>query len=259
MRRALHLTTAAMIAATSLLAVAADDTDCRQVRGAETTDTADDLTVCREDVWFHRDGTAGNLAETDLAGVPFFDTNAPEDSVAAGAGGGHAGLSLHNGTWSAVGNGERRPTYTPTFVGEFTGAIDSMLFDLYLFPPASMAGEASGDPSTAPWRIDLVLSVAGEPLLTLADVAFPLEDGGNAVKRARFAVIDIIDAFEDAGLSTTDANDVELEIVGYGLATNAAIWVYDTTEVPSGMVFNIDPVDIPEGVFVHDMTPEWGF
>ncbi len=254
MRRALHLSTAALIAATSLFSVAAGDGDCRLARGAETADSADDLTVCREDVWFHQAETkAGNLAGTEHGSLPTFDTNAPESSVAMGAGGGYVGTSAHQGSVA----GAWDPAYSPTFVGEYTGAIDTLLVDMYLFPPASMVDKMAGDGSTAPWRVDMNLTVGGQTVLTLGDVAFELEDGGNAVQRARFAITNILNTFLDSGVSLTDANDVKLEIVGTGLATNGAIWVFDTTEVPSGMSFNIDPADIPEGVFVHDMEPVW--
>ncbi len=262
MRRALHLSTAALIAATSLFSVAAGDGDCHLARGAETADTADDLTVCREDVWFHEgDSKAGNLADTDYGSLPTFDTNAPEDSVAAGAGGGYAGSSLYQLT-------EEEPrAYTPTFVGEFTGDLDTLLIDMYLFAPASTLGQYMNEDPTGtlgtenfPWSVDLNLIVDGEPLISIGGQQLELEDGGNAVKRTRIAIVDILDAFEEAGLvGKSDAHSIQLEITGTGLASNAAIWVYDTTEAPSGMVFNIAPEDIPEGVFVHDMTPEWDF
>lgn len=223
-------------------AVAADDA-CRLLEGGATTDPSDDVEVCRTPVWIHQaDTKVGNLAGQGH-GVPGWDGNAPTASVTTGAGGGYAGTSA----WQVTDAWD--PTYTPAFEGSHDGAIDNLLIDLYLFPPQAMAENAAGQGGTS-FRVDANLYVDGDLVAQHGDLTMDLEDAGDAVKKVQFAFVDLYDAAIGDG-----AHDLRLEVVGTGLASNGAVWVYDTTEVPSGIVFNATDDEL-DGVAGN---PDWPF
>lgn len=206
--------------------------ECRLIRGAETTDTTDDVSVCRQDVWFH--ATAARLGNAAaVTDYPTWDTTPPDTSVTGGAGGGTLATStFHQTTQPHDPNG--------AFVadGTYTGAIDTLAFELYLFPPAGMAqGETT-------FRVDAQLTIDGEAIGNIGDLTVPMETAGDAVQRIRFAWTDLADAIELWGLQLDGEHDIRVSVHGTGLATNGAFFVYDTTEVPAGMVFNIDPADL---------------
>ncbi len=240
MRRLVRLTTAAAIALAAVGSVAATDGDCHLVRGGETTETSDDVEVCRQTQWLHRAETpAGNASTHDSQSLPTFDTTAPDASVTTGAGGGWLGMSAYQNT------GEFDPAYTPTFVGSFDGDIDNVLVELYHFPLFMMAMDPTDNPAGSPFEVDAWLYVDGELVGSHSALVVPREDAGNAVQKSTFVFPDVYDAIENAGLAGKDgAYDVELRVVGKGLAGDVAIWVYDTTEVPSNLVFNATPAEL---------------
>lgn len=216
--------------------------DCRLVRGADTTDTTDDVEVCRQGVWFHQaDTKVANVAGQGLDSLPSWDTHPPTTSVTGGAGAGYLGSSVYQLS------GENNPTYHPAFEGTFAGPIDTALIDLYLFPPNRMVEQASGQADII--RVDANLFVDGKMLASFGELHVPLEDGGNAVKRIRFAWQDLYRQFEAQNIEGAGEHTVRLEIVGTGLGSDGAIWVFDTTEVPSGITFNAtqEEVDMVAG------------
>ena len=224
-------------------AVGADQEPCILVEGAETTDTADDVEACRTPVWFHEaDTKVGNLAGQGY-GIPGWDGNAPTASVTTGAGGGYFGTSA----WQLTDAWD--PTYTPAFEGSLDGAVDNLLIDLYLFPPQAMAENAAGQGGTS-FRVDANLYVDGDLVAQHGDLTMDLEDAGDAVKKVQFAFVDLYDPAIGDG-----PHDLRLEVVGTGLASNGAVWVYDTTEVPSGIVFNATDAEL-DGVAGN---PDWPF
>lgn len=247
MRTALAVALSTLLALALAVSVASAqevDEECRLVRGADTTeDATDDVEVCRGQVWFHQATTKiANLAGQGQDSLPSWDTNPPQTSVTGGAGAGYLGSSLYQST------GEPDPTYHPVFEGTYTGPIDTLLVDFYLFPPNRMVENATGQ--TDFFRVDANLIVDGNLFATYGQLHVPLEDGGNAVKRIRFAWQDLYRAFEQQRIAGAGEHTVRLEIVGTGIGTDGAIWVFDTTEVPSGIIFNAtqDEVDAVAGL-----------
>lgn len=240
MRPSIALATVPLLIAGLILPAGAAE-ECRLIRGADTTDTADDVEACRQQVWFHQaDTKAGNLAGTGLSQLPTFDTTAPSTSVAMGAGGGYAGSSLHQVS------GDFDPTYTPAFEGTVDGALDNVLVDLYLFPLVSMAEGATGQGGTT-FRVDANLYLGDVLIGSHGDLTVPLESGGDAVKRVRFTFANLYATAERRGLTGDDGPlPLRLEVVGTGIASNGAVWVYDTTEVPAGMIFNPTAEDLDD-------------
>lgn len=211
-------------------------TDCRLIRGADTVDDeTDDVEVCRQDVWFHATDTkAGNLG--GATGFPAWDTTPPDTSVTGGAGGGSFATSALHQTGSP-----HDENVAMVAEGGFTGVIDTLAVELYLFPPAGMAQ------SETTFRVDAQLTVDGQAVANIADLTVPMETAGDAVQRIRFAWTKLAGIIELWGLELDGDHDVRISVHGTGIATNGALFVYDTTEVPAGLVFNIDPADL-EGI-----------
>lgn len=230
--RLLLIAMAVLMASTAALAAPGE---CHLVRGADTADVADDVSVCQEDVWIHQaDTKAGNLpAFAEPAGAfPSWDTNAPTESVQAGAGGGFLAAAPYNQ------NVDRTdPKAAPTFRGTFTGPLDNMGVTLYLFAPGRQI-----DPTQA---VHLTLNIDGEMVYQTGGEAdrTPLQPAGDAVLKTDFAFTNIYNAMERAGLDTSPeaVHDVELIVSQWFSVNDNAVYVYDTTEVPAGIQFNLAP------------------
>lgn len=211
--------------------------DCWVFRGADTADdTTDDETVCRQDVWFHDTGTKVGNAGAVSGSFAGWDTTPPDTSVAGGAGGGALASSAShqlNEQWD-----ERSSMVVE---GTYEGAFDTLAVELYLFPPAGMAQ------SQTTFRVDAQLLVDGEPVGIAGDLTVPMETAGDAVRRIRFGWTGIATSMEGWDLELDGTHDIRLTVHGTGFGSNAAAFVYDTTEVPAGMVFNIAPDDL-EGI-----------
>ena len=221
----------ALLALTSTTALAAPG-DCRLIRGATTPDTADDVSVCRQDTWLHQASTkVGNAAALGQGTYPSWNTTKPTASVQSGAGGGYLAAAVIGQNVSRTdGRG------VPTFVGTFTGNLDNIAATLYLFSPAR-----SVEATQAVW---LRLKVDGEILYQTGAAAdrTPLVPGGDAVLKTDFAFSNIYTAMESRGMDLTAdrAHNVELIVSQWFTANDNAVYVYDTSEVPAGLVFNLE-------------------
>jgi hypothetical protein len=147
--------------------------------------------------------------------------------VAGGAGGGYvANGALRQQQASAD------PTLMPRFVGTHTGPIDDLAVEMYLFAPGRQTETTyagSGD-----------LLIDGELVATFDQLDLPLRSGGSAVLVTEVGFRDILRvmALRGLDLSPDAEHTVELRLGTFPLATTASVFVYDTTEAPSGMTFN---------------------
>jgi hypothetical protein len=114
----------ALVAALTLLPFglavpAAGDTECRLAAAG--------VEVCRAPVWFQAPdgpgGTLGNLAGAGVTSYPTWGTEPPSRSVSEGGGAGYASTTAEPLAGS--------PGNVATFVGTFTGPIESIAVDLY--------------------------------------------------------------------------------------------------------------------------------
>ncbi len=238
MRTRVTIVTALVLAASALAfsdpVVTPDAADqCVQLRGADTPDDeTDDVEACSSAVWFHDAGTKVDNLDNAQGTFATWDTTPPDTSVTGGAGGGAVATSASHQNGTPF---DERESFVAA--GTFDGAIDAVAVELYLFPPAGIAqGETT-------YRVDAQLLVDGEAVATVSDRAVPMETAGDAVQRIRFAFTDVaasIEQFHEFDLvrALADSHDVELRVHGTGIATNGAVYVYDTTEVPAGMVIN---------------------
>ena len=219
-----------MLSATAAFAASGD---CRLIRGADTpTDTSDDVSICRQDVWFHQaESKAGNAAAFGQGTYPSWNTTAPTASVQSGAGGGYLAAAV-------IGQNVARDDSrgVPTFKGSFTGTLDNLGVTLFLFNNARTA-----EPTQAVW---LQLNIDGETVYQTGDTAdrTPIVPGSDVTLRTDFAFTNLHNAMAAKGLDTApDAvHDVELIVSQWFSVNDNAVYVYDTSEVPSGMVFNLE-------------------
>ncbi|CAN5499682.1 hypothetical protein BH23ACT9_BH23ACT9_32550 [soil metagenome] len=206
--------------------------------GAEIVDPCadeDGTIVYREEaVWFHEGETkVGNLSDRgDQAPAPW-DTDAPTASVTAGAG---AGAISNLGSTSSLAPGAAN---TAHFAGEFDGCIDTILVEMYAFQPTNRTG-TSGSLEEAPHNFGLTVGIDGETY----DLVGPLEaktvanPQGSATHRIRFALTGVRKAMDQRKLDPASSHEMTLSMTAWFANTNNVIYLWDTTEVPAGMVFN---------------------
>lgn len=205
---------------------------CELIRGTETEATEDDIEACRSDVWFHDAGTKVDNLDNAQGTFASWDATPPDTSVTGGAGAGALATSASHQNGTPF---DERESFVAA--GTIEGALDAIAVELYLFPPAGMAqGETV-------FRVDAELEVDGQSLATIGDRTVAMETAGDAVQRIRFSFTDLADLIEQYhefelvnALGTT--HEVKLTVHGTGIATSGAVFVYDTTEVPAGMVIN---------------------
>lgn len=240
MRRHHRLLTAALVPVTALLMAAAPapGDDCQLIEGADTPDNPDDdVSVCEVDTWFHQADTKfGNLAATGETPFPSFDRNEPAESVQAGAGGGYVGVSAFDFAGDVTGT-EFHPGGAVTYVGTYTGAIDSLAITQYLFASPSDKSAFGEHLFRLKVEIDGVSVFESD---FIEGSAAPLNDTAleDPVQNFQIAVTGLHDF-----LPATDGEERELKIViNPFVPTNETMYVYDTTEVPSQLTFN--PTDL---------------
>lgn len=212
---------------------------CFLVAGAETEETDDDIEACREDVWFHEAGIKADNVDhaQDPATFASFDTTPPASSVTDGAGSGVLTTSLLHQYVEAF---DAKESFVAA--GTFTGAIDNVVVELYMFRPGVTPAFTTDDPTGATMTgtthsVDAVLTIDGFDVATLADVDATLEPAGDAAERITFVFRNVMDVLPLLG-DVEGEHTVEVRTHGTGIGSDAAIAVYDTTEVPSGMVIN---------------------
>ena len=198
---------------------------------------------CNQQVWFHQGATkAGNLGATGATQYPSWNTTKPAASVTTGAGGGYATQGVPR---QMASDPATDPYVLPTFKGQFTGDIDNLVAEVYIIAPATAAANTPGAYSGS-----TELTIDGKQIVlpTPIDLTLQPVPGNNAAQKATFAITDIAPAMADAGLASDPAavHDVVFGFGAYGLASATGVVVYDTTEVPSGLTFNVQT--LPEGI-----------
>ena len=196
---------------------------------------------CTQQVWFTDGGTkAGNLAATGATAFPTWDTTAPTTSVTGGAGGGF----FSNGVGRQMASDPQTDAATgATFTGTFTGDLDNMIVELFMFAPAT----AAADPAGA-YVGSIELDIDGQQVMVPTQVNLQLEPAGDAVLKTKFALTDLTEAMQYAGVASGPdvAHTVRFFFSAYGLVSATSVIVYDTTEVPAGITFNT--ATLPEGI-----------
>lgn len=194
-----------------------------------------------EQVWFNCGEQKLENADNNVAG---WDTEAPTKSVAAGA-----GCGTVDSPFLQPGPGN---IYDATWTGFFTGNLDTVnveLHNIYVGP-----GRATGTLDAS-----VKLFVDGEPLFgdLGKDVSLKAVRSTTGLSEmVKFSITNIGYVSEDQNIE----HEVSLVMHG-GTARNRGPtvtdtlsgWVWDTTEVPSGMTFN--PPALNEFVIDATRTP----
>lgn len=194
---------------------------------------AGDLVYAEQAVWFHE----GEAKLSNGAAAPW-DTTPPAASVTEGAGAGAL-----SGSDVVVNSTAGQESVSAVFAGTFEGCIDTILFDLYSFDPTNRSGTGgSGEPAAQDLR--LRVNVDGVDVLNVGPVEVATTFSNEAVgpNLNQFAVDlgSLMEQYAQHGYVQLDGtHDVEIEVAAWFVNTQAAVaYVWDTTEVPSGMVFN---------------------
>lgn len=231
MRRAIKLTLAASLA---LGAVAAGEGDV-----VACDDPTDATAFPVQEVWFHEgDAKVGN------AGAAPFDTTPPAASVQEGAGAG--ALSVATSIEELAGAG----TTEAYFAGEFEGCIDTLAVTVFSFDPTNRSGtDADLEPNNHNFAYTLTIDGVDVLAGSAAEAATTFANDGFGPNENRFAleVAERMQRHADRGRLRMDGTHlVELRVSSWYANTGHAVYVWDTTEVPSGMVFNAPAsADVP--------------
>lgn len=228
------LAAAILVLGMLIVPVAADthedpDDACSPILDEQEEPTGEHL--CTSQHWFTaNDAKVGNaegitqLEGESSLGFPSWDDTAPEDSVTAGAGGGYMGSPVLDILF------EKDPASGVTFDGQLTGNIEALAFELFLFQPTASAGLFDEHNFRATVTVD------GRSLVNHAEpVPVATEEAGDAVYKVRFVVGDLFRSLRTQGDDVE--HDVRINVTPY-YGGDEAIYVYDTTEVPSSMIVN---------------------
>lgn len=203
-------------------------------------------TFRQEDVFFHCN-TPSKLQNVNWfsSGPVRWDANAPTQSVQGGAGCG----AVEPGAYRNDAPSPNNP-WDPVFEGTFTGNLRSMTVRLHNL----VLSQARTAPT---FTVRVRLLIDGQELLTTTGrnaIVTPVKSSTAASELFEFSIRnlgianEVLDAegnvvdVETGGLAIEEG-DGEIErtvtlIVDSLTATQASAWVWDTTEVPSGITFN---------------------
>lgn len=178
-----------------------------------------------ERTYFHC--ASGNKVDSAIMATPTWDAKAPTQSVTAGGGCGQADPTGLTGT-------NQENLYDGVWKGYFTGNVKALTVEAHaIYVGAARAAGSFGAVAR--------LSMDGQSVLaanTLVRVT-PAKSSTGASESITFTVtgLDKLIALEDGD------GDVEREFTltlhaQYADQNPIVAWVYDTTEVPSGITFN---------------------
>ena len=182
-----------------------------------------------ERVYFHCEG-ATKVHNTVSDASIGWNTTAPTQSVTQGAGCGTHDNPLHGNNQVSVQDSH--------FEGTYTANLDTLTVELHNI----YAGKAR---ATGPLTFNVRLTVDGVARLGAAgtDVTVqPVRSSTGASEMVRFSVTDLglLDEpndMEHAVLMTVSGGAVAADAVVFPVRDTMNAWVYDTTEVPSGITF----------------------
>jgi hypothetical protein len=220
-----------VLALAASLPVAAEEEaaeDCRPILDVDGEPT--EQVLCTSQHWFTaNDGKVGNvegLSQTEgesTLGFPSWDDTEPA-SVTTGSGGGYHGNPILDIAY------EQDPASGVTFEGELVGNIDALAFDIYLFMPA-------GRPARTTHGFRAKVEVDGRTAILHGEaVEAPLESGGNAVQRIRFATTDLL-SVRQIPQDNDKVRQVHINVTPFFFG-HEAVYVYDAAEAPSSMIVN---------------------
>lgn len=250
------------VAALSLAGIAAGTPveGCYVAIEGDAATADDDVFACETATWIAdpAGSKVGNLAVADDTRYPTFSDEEPAASVSSGAGAGYLGtslLQLNEPDVDATGF---------TIKGEFTGPIDALAITLHgvhsglgrlPFSPTGPIPPENPNPTAPVERAGMTayvsLEVDGMPIIpgqSLA-VAFTTDAAPTAAasERYRATITDLANDLYGLDLGAETVHQVTLRVTPRYINTDpAVVYLYGTSEVPSGVVFN--PLVLDENV-----------
>ena len=213
--------------------------DCRIIRAATPTTPA--VNACQLDVFLHVTGKVGNLSGVAGSGqsVPTWNATKPTASVQSGAGGGYAFGRIVD--IASAG----QPAGRPRMTGTYTGVLDSVSADLFItFPVYQNTG--GGFPLLTRLIVDGEVIYDNFATAAGTEPSVPIEEAGTntsgAIGRIKYAVDGIYAELEslDVANAADTQHTITLEVLPLYWGDGQGALLYDTSEVPSGLIFNRD-------------------
>lgn len=221
------------VLATAAVAVPAQAAsgDCQELMtyAYDAPPTPTGVFACRQDDWFHQsDQRLSNRAST----VPSWDATAPASDFQS-AGAAYAALR-------PIDMFQSDASTRPTFSGTFTGVLDNIALSVYTTGPYAVLGEGSAlytklvvDGKTV-WEN----AAAEDPEVTPG--AEVVDDHTTIMRFAWTGLAARLQALHKANTDTTK-HTITLSFVNKYYGDSNFVMLYDATEYPSGLVFNLEP------------------
>ena len=178
-----------------------------------------------ERVWFHcADAVKVQNAAYAQKKVPTWDASAPTQSVQQGAGCGY--FENAAGGWL----GPNETTLDSVWEGSFTGNVDSLTVELHSI-------HASAARATGPYVFRANLVIDGVEYLDQDGPQFEVKPVPSSTRLSEMMSFTVT----GLGLDSEDGDGQKVRrfrLVIRSVNEEQSAWVWDTTEVPSGLTFN---------------------
>lgn len=202
-------------------------------------------TFREERVYYHcGDGTKLKNVDYAQGGLSPWNTTPPAGSVQGGNGCGQLDPSSLRNTQPSGGSTDA------AYGGTYTGNLENMTVEMHLL------GHSPGNAPTDTMTVTPWLVIDGEAFLAdttmLTNVPMVSENSG-ATRKIEFTITNLgkvteikdsegnVTGLNLSGLAKESANmehEIQLNVRVRGVGAENALWVWDTTEVPSGITFN---------------------
>ena len=203
--------------------------DCRVIRPA--TETAAEVSACRQDVFFHGASVLGNAAGTGQVQVPSWNTTAPTGDMP----------SRYVTVRPVDSFFARHLAARPTFAGTYTGVLDNLAIDLFISHPAY---QTLGAPVALYNRLEIDGQVVWENAAgTDPEIAVPMSNVDDTTSTISYAFTDLYQALEELGIDNTSTTEhtIRFSVINKYVMDNNFVIHFDATPTPSGMSINLEP------------------
>lgn len=222
--------------------------------GEEGTEVGDEVVIeplpptkRPEAVFFHCTGaTKADNVNRQQGTVTGWDTTAPTQSVQQGAGCGFLDTAaedtgaLGSGTplddvWLEHVDKSNDASFDAAFAGTFTGNLDTLTFELHRIH--GLTDRAYAPLLGSNFEGEIAVKIDGEAI-TLNDSHFTapvVESSSGASESFKLSIQNLGFMIEEGDGTTVRTIEVRID---HWYSDTEGIWVWDTTEVPSGITFN---------------------
>jgi hypothetical protein len=244
MKRALILAVAMLGTVLPAAVAVAIDEGCRPLH----PDDEDSPVVCREQDWFHAaDVPVGNVGSLQAQATPSWSTTPPAGSIQDGEGGAAVSETY---LFNCFDDGDRCVNEL-AFEGAFTGNLESIAVSLHSEEPLWARCPALGNCGERD-NFRVVLKVDGHLLYDSVNYSDSVPvDTTTTSQRRDFAFTGLYDLLAAEGITHPGfVHAIRLRISPHN-SHPAVVYQYDSTEFPSGLVFNPASEELAEFEIVN--------